>query len=174
MNLPKGVYPFTGSCRMGFRHLNYLQRCQILALWKAGFNQTQIAKEAGVHKSTICRELKRNLTFVRTSLGHWTYKPDYAQTYAKERRQATRYYYKFTVEVEAFVREKLLQEWSPEQISRYAKRWKLFSIGDETLVIIANKLNNRPRKTLGYKTPGEIFFGSDGEKLACYRIANAP
>ncbi|WP_131764456.1 helix-turn-helix domain-containing protein, partial [Legionella drozanskii] len=33
----------------------YLKRCQILALWKAGFNQTQIAKEIGVHKSTICR-----------------------------------------------------------------------------------------------------------------------
>lgn len=118
---------------MGFRHLNYLQRCQILAFWKAGFNQSQIAKEIGVHKSTICRELKRNLTFVRTSLGNWTYKPDYAQTYAKERRQATRYYYKFTLEVEAFVREKLQQEWSPEQISGYAKRWKLFSISHERI-----------------------------------------
>lgn len=118
---------------MGFRHLNYLQRCQILALWKAGFNQTQIAKEVGVHKSTICRELKRNLTFVRTALGYWTYKADYAQTYTKERRQATKYYYKFTPEVEAFVKEKLEQEWSPEQISGYAKRWKLFSISHERI-----------------------------------------
>ena len=118
---------------MGFRHLNYLQRCQILALWKAGFNQTHIAKEVGVHKSTICRELKRNLTFVRTALGYWAYKPDYAQTYVKERRQATRYYYKFTPEVEAFVKEKLLEEWSPEQISGYAKRWELFSISHERI-----------------------------------------
>jgi IS30 family transposase len=118
---------------MGYRHLNYLQRCQILALWKAGFNQTQIAKEVGVHKSTICRELKRNITFVRTALGYWTYKPDYAQAYAKERRQAKKYYYKFTLEVEAFVIEKLKQEWSPEQISGYAKRWQLFSISHERI-----------------------------------------
>jgi hypothetical protein len=58
--VPKPRVHYTRSCMMGFRHLNYLQRCQILALWKAGFNQTQIAKEAGEHKSTICRELKRN------------------------------------------------------------------------------------------------------------------
>lgn len=36
---------------MGHKHLNYLKRYQILALLKAGLNQTQIAKETGVHKS---------------------------------------------------------------------------------------------------------------------------
>jgi len=41
---------------MSHQHLNYLKRCHILALWKAGFNQNQIAKEIGVHKSTISRE----------------------------------------------------------------------------------------------------------------------
>ena len=118
---------------MSHSHLNYLKRCQILALWKAGFNQTQIALEVGVHKSTISREFKRNITFVRTRLGYWTYKPDYAQTYADERRKATRYFYKFTKEVAGFVKEKLLEEWSPEQISGYAKRWKLFSISHERI-----------------------------------------
>ena len=48
---------------MSHKHLIYLQRCQILALWKAGFNQTQIDKEVGGHKSTICREFERNFTF---------------------------------------------------------------------------------------------------------------
>jgi IS30 family transposase len=114
-------------------HLNYLKRCQILALWKAGFSQTQIAEELGVHKSTICREFKRNITFVRTKLGYWTYKPDYAQGYANDRRAAKRHYYKFTEEVAQFVREKLLQDWSPEQISGYAKRWELFSISHERI-----------------------------------------
>lgn len=32
-------------------------------------------------------------------------------------------------------------------------------INDDDLVIIIDKLNNRPRKTLGYSTPNEIFFG---------------
>lgn len=90
-----------------------LQRCQILALWKAGFNQSQIAKEVEVHKSTICREFQRNITFVRKAMGHWAYKPNYAQAYAEERKKATRYYYKFTAEVEQFVKEKLLDDWTP-------------------------------------------------------------
>ena len=55
---------------MSHKHLNYLKRCQILALWKAGFNQNQIAKEIGVHKSTISREFSRNLVFVRTHTDH--------------------------------------------------------------------------------------------------------
>lgn len=118
---------------MSHKHLNYLKRCQILALWKAGFNQNQIAKEIGVHKSTISREFKRNLVFVRTKLGSWQYKPDYAQYYANAKRKAKRHYYKFTQEVADFVREKLLIDWSPEQISGYAKRWKLFSISHERI-----------------------------------------
>ncbi len=128
---------------MAHSHLNYLKRCQILALWKAGFNQTQIAKEVSVHKSTICREFKRNITFVRTALGYWTYKPDYAQCYADDRRKAKRHYYKFTKEVANFVKEKLLADWSPEQISGYAKRWELFSISHERIYqfILEDKTN---------------------------------
>lgn len=118
---------------MAHNHLNYLKRCQILALWKAGFNQTQIATEVGVHKSTISREFKRNLTFVRTRLGYWTYKPDYAQAYATDRKKAKRYFYKFTKEVAEFVRAKLQEDWSPEQISGYAKRWGMFSISHERI-----------------------------------------
>jgi transposase, IS30 family len=92
-----------------------------------------IAKEVNVHKSTICREFKRNITYVRTTLGYWTYKPDYAQCYANDRRSAKRHYYKFTKEVADFVKEKLLEDWSPEQISGYAKRWELFSISHERI-----------------------------------------
>lgn len=56
---------------MGYKQLDYLKRCQILAFWRAGKNQSEIAKEVGVHKSTISRELKRNLTYVHTALGCW-------------------------------------------------------------------------------------------------------
>ncbi len=128
---------------MSYIHLNYLKRCQILALWQAGFNQTQIAKEVGVHRSTISREFKRNLTCIRTRHGYWSYKPDYAQTYADDRRKAKRHYYKFTKEVIEFVKEKLLEDWSPEQISGYAKRWNLFSISHERIYqfILEDKRN---------------------------------
>lgn len=129
---------------MGYKRLNYLKRCQILALWNAGHNQSQIAMEIGVHKSTICREFRLNITFVRTKLGCWAYKPDYAQSYADSRRKATRYFYKFTKEVEAFVCEKIQAGWSPEQISGYAKRWNLFSISHERIYqfLIEDKKNN--------------------------------
>jgi len=31
-------------------------------------------------------------------------------------------------------------------------------ITDEQIVEVQNKLNRRPRKILGYKTPAEVFF----------------
>jgi IS30 family transposase len=34
------------------------------------------------------------------------------------------------------------------------------SITDEELIMAMKKLNNRPRKTLGFLTPNEVFFGS--------------
>lgn len=122
------------SCKMGHTHLNYLKRCHILAFWKAGFTRSQIAREIGVHKSTITREFTRNIVFARHQhSGCWSYKPNYAQSYADARRQAKRHYYKFTEEVKEFVMEKLLDDWSPQQISGYAKRWKLFSISHERI-----------------------------------------
>lgn len=72
---------------MGYKQLDYLTRCKIYGLWRAGFKQIEIAKEVGVHKSTIRRELKRNITWVRTAWGSWQYKPDYAQHYAEARRK---------------------------------------------------------------------------------------
>ena len=132
---------FTWSCSVGFKQLDYRKRCQILGLWKAGYNQSQIAKEVGVHKSTISREFKRNITFIRTSLGCWQYKPDYAQFYADERHKLKNKKIKFTADVQAFVRAKLLDEWSPEQICGYAQRFGLFSISHERiyLYVLADK-----------------------------------
>ena len=128
---------------MGYKQLDYLTRCKIYGLWQAGHNQTQIAKEVGVHKSTISRELKKNLTFVRTKLGFWQYKPDYAQTYAEERHKNKPKRVKFTKEVESFVREKLLEDWSPEQISGYGKYHDLFSVSHERIYrfILVDKQN---------------------------------
>ena len=116
---------------MGFKHLNYMKRCQILAFWKAGYKQEDIAKEVGVHQSTISRELNKNITFVRTKLGSWQYKPDYAQGNARERHIKKRKKIKLTSEVAQFIREKIQSQWSPEQISGYAKKHGLFSIGKE-------------------------------------------
>jgi transposase, IS30 family len=123
----------TRDCKMGYKQLDYLTRCKIYGLWRAGLNQTEIANEIKVHKSTISRELKRNITFVRTKLGSWQYKPDYAQGYAENRRKEKPKRIKFTKDVEQFVCEKLKENWSPEQISGYAKKHTLFSISHERI-----------------------------------------
>ena len=34
------------------------------------------------------------------------------------------------------------------------------TISDKQIVEVQNRLNNRPRKVLGYKTPAEVFFGT--------------
>lgn len=116
---------------MVYKQLDFQKRCQIYGLWRAGHNQTEITNEIGVHKSTISRELKRNIVFVRTALGSWQYKPHYAQTYAEKRHKDKNKRIKLTQEVETFVRDKLQQDWSPDQISGYAKRHQLFSISHE-------------------------------------------
>lgn len=129
---------------MANKQLDYLKRCRIYGLWKAGYNQSQIAQEIGVHKSTISRELKRNITFVRTKLGYWTYKPDYAQTYVDNRHKQKPKQHKFTSDVETFVRKKLNEQWSPDQISGYAKKHSLFPISHEYIYqfILKDKKNS--------------------------------
>lgn len=118
---------------MKYKQLDYQKRCQIYGLWRAGYTQTAIAKEVGVHKSTISREFNRNITFIRTRYGSWQYKPNYAQTYADDRHKEKPKKKKFTPEVEKFIREKLIEDWSPDQISGYAKKHELFIISHERI-----------------------------------------
>lgn len=129
---------------MAYKQLDFQKRCQIYGLWKAGYNQTEIANEIGVHKSTISRELKRNLTFVRTALGSWQYKPNYAQSNADQRHKEKAKKIKFTKEVALFIKDKILEDWSPEQISGYAKRHDFFSISHERIYqfILEDKQKN--------------------------------
>ena len=40
------------------------------------------------------------------------------------------------------------------------KKRRLETVTDEELAMIENRLNHRPRKRLGFKTPHEVFFAS--------------
>ena len=51
------------------------------------FNQSKIAKQVGGHQSTIYREFKRNMTFVRRSIVYWVYKTLLWKHYAEDRRK---------------------------------------------------------------------------------------
>ncbi len=51
-----------------YTQLTQEQRYQIWALMKTGKNQTEIAQQLHVHKSTISRELARNRKITQTRL----------------------------------------------------------------------------------------------------------
>ena len=99
------------------KHLTKEQRYEIQSLFKRGVSRTEIAKELGVHKSTIGREVKRNCT------KRGKYQAERANTYAQERKERFAKQRKFTKQVEIRVRNYLEQEqWSPEQIVGYCNK----------------------------------------------------
>jgi IS30 family transposase len=84
------------------------QRYQIYALLKAGHSQTEIAHFIRVHKSTVCRELRRNR-------GLKGYRPKQAHQFSLNRRKKVRYRIEAStwILIEALIRQDL----SPEQVS---------------------------------------------------------
>lgn len=92
-----------------YTQLTREQRYQIYALKKAGLSQAQIAVVLGFHKSTISRELRRNV-------GQRGYRPKQAQRLAQQRAQA-KHRHRIKPETWALVEDKLRLDWSPEQIS---------------------------------------------------------
>ncbi|MFO2972771.1 IS30 family transposase [Legionella pneumophila serogroup 10] len=66
-------------------------------------------------------------------LAYWTYKADYAQSSADTRKKIKPKHFKFNEQIKAFIKDKIQEEWSPEQISGYAKRHSIFSISHERI-----------------------------------------
>lgn len=93
----------------GYTQLTREQRYQIHAMNVLGHTQTEMAEAIGVHKSTVSRELKRNV-------GRWDYRPGQAHGLALARRRAKG---RVRIGVCTWNRvEALLRlEWSPEQIT---------------------------------------------------------
>lgn len=120
---------------MSYQHLSYRQRCQLVAFEKAGYLQKDIARELKISPSTVSRELKRNRRW------DYVYCPDQAHAVYKDRRKLSSRPKKFTEKIENAVKEKLLLDWSPEQISGRAKRDNEFSISHERIYqyVLADK-----------------------------------
>lgn len=70
------------------KHLNRDARVALGALRRAGFNQSQIARELDIHRSTVSRELKRN----RMASGK--YHACNAHNQARERRRSAKVAYR--------------------------------------------------------------------------------
>jgi IS30 family transposase len=95
------------------KHLTQQQRYHIQAYKKPGYGNSEIARDLGVHPSTIGRELKRNSSPIRQRYG-----AKVAQEISSLRKsvnsKASR---KFKNELEALVIMYIKRDWSPEQVS---------------------------------------------------------
>jgi IS30 family transposase len=103
--------------RKKYLQLTYQDRV-LISHWRArGLSLGQIALRVGVHKSTVSRELKRNLWFPD---GYWSAvdaqrRKDLRTFKANQKRRCKR------PETKAWVIEKLKEHWSPEQIAGRSK-----------------------------------------------------
>ena len=96
---------------MKYKQLTLEKRYHISALIKAGLNQKEIALEIGVHPSTISRELRRNRDKIRG------YSAEIAQVISTKKHKEKNKRFSLTKPIEKYIRSKLKQDWSPEQIA---------------------------------------------------------
>ena len=99
---------------MNYHHLTIEERCCIRKYYKDGISYRKIAALIGRSASTISREINRNKTFMNV-------KPVYYPHTAQKKYQLRRSYchrgmYQ-SQETIAYIEEKLLATWSPEQIA---------------------------------------------------------
>jgi transposase, IS30 family len=113
---------------MTYRQLTPEERYMLAALRRQGLNQAEIARALGRHRSTVCREVRRNST---RADGH--YRPFTAQERTNGRRSRSRRNLRFSAEDFALVGELLCRQWSPEQVSGYLGRVGRLSISHETI-----------------------------------------
>jgi transposase, IS30 family len=108
---------------MSYTQLTREQRYQIYALIQAGHNRTQIGLLLGFHKSTICRELRRNC-------GPRGYYPNQAHLLAR-RRQRHSHGPRISLQTWQQVELLLRRQWSPEQITGRLKLERQGSVSPE-------------------------------------------
>lgn len=116
-----------------YHQLTREQRYQIAALLKSGHNQSEIAWYLGVHKSTVSRELRRNVAT-------HDYLPRHAHLLALARRSGKarcRLTARHWTEVHRLVR----LDWSPQQIAERAQAEGAFRVSPEW--IYQHLLRNR-------------------------------
>ena len=113
---------------MHYRQLTLEQRYMIYALRQEGCSQSRIASVAGVHKSTISREFRRN---VRKR----GYRPKMAHRLAMKRRSLTRRKTILSPGLKRRLGHYIKKDWSPEQIAGHFKRYNYQAISHQTIYI---------------------------------------
>ena len=113
---------------MAYRQLTSEERYMLAALRRQGCNQSEIARALGRHRSTVCREVRRNST---RADGH--YRAFTAQERTNGRRSRSRRNRRFTAQDFALIKGLLRRQWSPEQVSGHLARTGSSLISHETI-----------------------------------------
>lgn len=113
---------------MTYHQITSEERYILATLRKQGFNQAEIARELGRHRSTIGRELNRNSA--RWD-GH--YRPSKAIERTAGRRSRSRRNQRFTRTDLQHVDSLLRRRFSPKQISGRLRQQRTLSISHETI-----------------------------------------
>jgi transposase, IS30 family len=139
---------------MAYRQLSMEERRILIYQRRRGVSQAEIARLLGRHRSTITRELQRNLHHNK-KLYYYTFTKAHQKAIA--RRSRSRRNTQFTDDDWKMVDERIRMDWSPEQVSETLKMDGTLSISHESIYrhIIADKkqggdlyrhLRLRPRK----------------------------
>ena len=115
-----------------YKQLTLSQRYQIQSFLQVGFSQTRIAFELGVNKSTISRELKRNIpTRGQTA---YTYVAEHAQRKTLHRHKFKSKAILLTDDLKARIAELMsYHKWSPELIAQRLAKEQKDCVSHETI-----------------------------------------
>lgn len=110
-----------------YRQVTTEERYTISYFREQGLRPSEIAKQLGRDRSTICREVHRN--------SNWkgVYRPSKAVEKTNGRRSRTRKKPQFTESEFALVLAMLEQKWSPDQISNVLRQTSQLYISHETI-----------------------------------------
>ena len=99
---------------MHYTHFTIEERCCLREYYKKGYSYRKIAKLLGRNVSSVSRELRRNCTHMYEIP---TYYPHTAQKKSKLRRSYCHRGMYHSPELLAYIEDRLLATWSPEQIA---------------------------------------------------------
>src|SRR3954466_1879319 len=126
----------------GGTHLRLEERERLAALKGEGLSLRGIARELGRAASTVSRELHRN------ALPRGGYLPVHAEGCYLERRQRSAILER-EAKLARFVRERLLEGWTPEQIAGWLKRGEergLHTVTTETIYAFVHRAGQNGEK----------------------------
>ena len=113
---------------MTYHQITFEERYTVGVLRQQGLAPAAIARMLGRHRCTIGREVRRNGT-----PRDGCYRPELANWYARGRRSHSRRNRQFTPLEWAQVQELLREDWSPDQVAGWLRRFGLLRISHETI-----------------------------------------